>query len=250
MRVAIEKVFTTFHSQKENLKGRPKNLVLRTRNMSSTLFTHFEAENICLDQFPRPQRRDGYGTFARTVLININSSIGKKTVLSANIRFSETKIFDLTPNYVLRYVGNAKQEILARMRFNRLLGTFTGLTCCPLQDDSRTTFKGTCEFESDEVYVGLDKHGAHYVLPVQAKGKKDKLGIVQIEQDFAIAAEKFPSLICKAIAAHFMPNGTIALFELELTSGGISIVAEKHYRLVRSEELSFEELESYTKPKN
>ncbi|HEX5151731.1 MAG TPA: hypothetical protein VFW07_09790 [Parafilimonas sp.] len=83
------------------------------------------------------------------------------------------------------------------------------------------------------------------MLPVQAKGGNDKLGVVQIEQDFAMGASKFPDLICKPIAAQFMANGAIALFEFELTENGIAIISEKHYRLVRPEELSFEELEAY-----
>jgi len=42
-----------------------------------------------------------------------------------------------------------------------------------------------------------------------------------------------------------MPNDTIALFELELNIEGIAIVAEKHYRLVRPDELPSDELETY-----
>ena len=29
--------------------------------------------------------------------------------------------------------------------------------------------------ETDEIYVGLDKRGSHYVVPVQAKGGNDRL---------------------------------------------------------------------------
>ena len=68
---------------------------------------------------------------------------------------------------------------------------------------------------------------------------------VQIEQDFAIGAIKFPRLICKPIATQFMPNGTIALFEFESFEGEITIVSEKHYRLVLPNELSDKEIEMY-----
>ena len=40
-------------------------------------------------------------------------------------------------------------------------------------------------------------------------------------------------------------NGLIALFEFEETKEGIKVSSEKHYRLVRPDELSSEELESY-----
>lgn len=101
------------------------------------------------------------------------------------------------------------------------------------------------QVETDEIYIGIDKRGVHYVLPVQAKGGNDKLGVVQIEQDFAIGASKFPELICKPIAAQFMTNGTIALFEFESSDNEISITSEKHYKLIKPDELSSEELERY-----
>ena len=68
------------------------------------------------------------------------------------------------------------------------------------------------QVETDELYVGVDKKGIHYVFPVQAKGGTDKLSIVQIEQDFAVCARKFPTLLCRPVAAQFMPDGVIALF--------------------------------------
>lgn len=80
---------------------------------------------------------------------------------------------------------------------------------------------------------------------MQTKVGKDKIGIVQIEQDFAICAAKFPHLVCRSIAAQLMANDSIALFEFEQTDHGIGVSAERHYRLVRQEELSPEELERY-----
>lgn len=38
------------------------------------------------------------------------------------------------------------------------------------------------QVETDEVYVGVDKRGAHFVVPVQAKGGTDSISVVQIEQ--------------------------------------------------------------------
>ena len=103
------------------------------------------------------------------------------------------------------------------------------------------------QVETDEIYIGIDKRGAHYVIPVQAKGGTDKIGIVQIEQDFAVCERKFPGLICRSIAAQFMEEDLIALFECERTEEGIRVSIEKHYRLVNPENLSAEELESYRK---
>jgi len=104
---------------------------------------------------------------------------------------------------------------------------------------------GIGQVETDEMYIGLDRRGVHFVLPVQAKGKGEKLGIIQIEQDLAMCAAKFPDLVCRPVAAQFLKNGVIALFELEPTDRGIAVSAEKHYRLVAADELSPEELQAY-----
>jgi hypothetical protein len=101
------------------------------------------------------------------------------------------------------------------------------------------------QVETDEIYIGIDKRGAHYVIPVQAKGGTDKIGIVQIEQDLAVCETKFPGLICRSIAAQFMEEDLIALFECERTEDGIRVSTEKHYRLVDPDNLTAEELESY-----
>ena len=158
---------------------------------------------------------------------------------------AETKIPDATPGIISKYAMNDEQGLLAKVRYNRLIDIFTGLTCYSLQNHLRTTVPEMGQVETDELYIGLDKRGAHYVIPVQAKGGTDKLGVVQIEQDFAVCSSKFPHLICKPIATQFMDNGAIALFEFEQNNGEIAIVSEKHYRLVRPEDLTPEELEKY-----
>ncbi len=102
------------------------------------------------------------------------------------------------------------------------------------------------QVETDEVYIGVDKRGAHFVFPLQAKGGKDTLGIVQIEQDFALCKHKFPSHVqCRPIAAQFMEDNLIALFEFENTEKGVRITNERHYRLVPPEQMAVEDLRVY-----
>ena len=157
----------------------------------------------------------------------------------------ETKVLDSTPGIINKYALNDEQALLAKLRYNRLVDIFTGLTCYSLQSHLRTTVLHLGQIETDEIYIGIDRRGAHYVLPVQAKSGNDKLGIVQIEQDLAMCSTKFPNLICRAIAAQFMEGDLIALFELEQTEEGVRVSAERHYRLVHPENLSSEELDEY-----
>lgn len=158
---------------------------------------------------------------------------------------AETKVPDSTPGVIELYALNDEQALLAILRYNRLVDIFTGVTCYSLQSHLRTTVPKLGQVETDEIYIGVDKRGAHYVFPVQAKGGNDLLSIVQIEQDVALCAAKFPSLICRPIAAQFMEDDLIALFEFEEGKGGMAISAERHYRLVPGEEVTADDLNAY-----
>ena len=71
-----------------------------------------------------------------------------------------------------------------------------------------------------------------------------------IEQDIELCEQRFPHLICRAIAAKSIEDNLIVLFEFEQTDDGIKVSSEKHYRLVEPNELSSEELQSYAMRQN
>lgn len=156
------------------------------------------------------------------------------------------KVPDATPGIVSRYALTDEQALLAKLRYNRLIDIFTGVTCYSIQNHLRTTVRSIGQIETDEIYVSVDKRGAHFVLPVQAKGKTDQIGVVQIEQDLALCDEKFPELVARSIAAQFMNEGSIALFEFGRDADKELVkLAERHYRLVPEHELSAEDLKLY-----
>ncbi|PLS85668.1 MAG: endonuclease [Actinobacteria bacterium] len=162
-----------------------------------------------------------------------------------NPLIGETKVPDATPGIVAMYASDDEQALLVGLRYNRLIDIFTGITCYSLQNHLRAQVERVGQVETDEIYVGVDRRGTHYVLPVQAKGGTDRQNVVQIEQDFALCAERFPTLICKAIGAQFMANDIIALFEFERSDGVVALVREKHYRLVPPDEVTEEDLRRY-----
>lgn len=167
--------------------------------------------------------------------------------LKPNKNIAITKIPDATPGIVNKYSLTDEQALLARVRYNRLIDIFSGVTCYSLQNHLRTTVPGIGQIETDEIYVGIDKKGAHYVFPVQAKGKSDRVGIVQTEQDFALCSSKFPSLICRPITAQFIEDEVIVLFEFEQSDDGVRITSEKHYKLVPAEDVTEKDLDTYSK---
>lgn len=162
-----------------------------------------------------------------------------------NEMLAQIKVPEATPGLISRYALGDEQALLAKLRYNRLLDVFTQVTCYSLQSHLRTTVKGIGQIETDEIYVGVNRSGSQFVIPVQAKGGKDKHSLIQIEQDIRMCEEKFPALICRPIAAQFLKDGAIALFEFQETSKGLKILTEKHYRLVPHEEITDEELKTY-----
>ncbi|MFA4839247.1 MAG: endonuclease [Candidatus Neomarinimicrobiota bacterium] len=158
---------------------------------------------------------------------------------------AETKVPDATPGIINKYALTDEQALLAKLRYNRLIDIFTGITCYSLQNHLRTSVHNLGQIETDELYVGIDKKGVHYIIPIQAKGNTDKLGIIQIEQDFAMCQEKFPHLVSIPIAAQFIDSNFIALFSFEQTEKGIAVTSEKHYRLVAPDDLSEAEIDQY-----
>lgn len=156
------------------------------------------------------------------------------------------KVPNATPEIITAYAQSDEQALLAKVRYNRLIDIFLGIATYSLQNHLRTTVKDIGQIEIDEIYVGLDKFGRQFVIPVQAKGGSDKHGVVQTQQDIACCAEKFPTLICRAVSAQFMSDNKIALFELTVEDGDIKIVDECHYQLVASSEISSSDLVLYS----
>ena len=171
--------------------------------------------------------------------------------ISPNPALRAIKVPDATPEIIAAYALSDEQALLAIVRYNRLIDVFLGVTAYSLQNHMRTTVKEIGQLEIDEVYVAIDRQGAQYVIPVQAKGGKDQLAAVQTKQDLACCAEKFPNLICRSVSAQFidLPDSSkkIAMFEVAVEEGRAVIVDEKHYTLVPSAEIGPEDLQSYGK---
>jgi len=165
--------------------------------------------------------------------------------LLPNPNLALTKVPDATPGIIAKYAFNDEQAVLARIRYNRLIDIFLGITSYSLQNHLRTSITGLGQVETDEIYVGVDKRGVQYIVPVQAKGGSDKLSRVQIEQDFSLCADKLPTLVCRPVGAQITEDDLIVLFEFVQQGDEIRVAAEKHYKLVSPEDVTEEDLVSY-----
>jgi hypothetical protein len=167
------------------------------------------------------------------------------TRIKPNPSLTSIAIPDSTPEIIRAYALDDEQALLAIVRYNRLIDIFLGLTTYSLQNHLRTYVSSVGQIEIDELYVGLDKYGCHYVIPVQAKGGTDRIGVVQTTQDLKYAAQKFPGMRCRPIAAQFMTEGRIALFELTIERDEVKLVEERHYRLVPASDIDATAIRTY-----
>lgn len=161
------------------------------------------------------------------------------------VNMRQIKIPDSTPEIITRYSSGDEQALLTKIRYNRLIDLFLGITAYSLQNHLRTTVTGVGQIEIDEMYVGLNRNGVQFVIPVQAKGGNDQIGVVQTKQDIGYCTEKFAELICRPVSAQFMGNDLIAMFELTLEDGEVKVVEEKHYKLVAADQVFEEDLQAY-----
>jgi hypothetical protein len=161
-----------------------------------------------------------------------------------NPSLSVTKIPDATPEIIAAAALSDEQALLAKVRYNRLIDIFLGVASYSLQNHLRTKVAEIGQVEVDEIYAAVDRHGRQFILPVQAKGGSDRLGITQVEQDMAACAIKWPAMICRNISVQFAGD-LIAIFDLTVQDDRVVIRREAHYKLVPAVEITSADLQSY-----
>lgn len=157
------------------------------------------------------------------------------------------KVPDATPEIIAANAKSDEQALLAKVRYNRLIDIFLGITAYSLQNHLRTSVVDMGQIEIDEIYVGVNREGEQYIVPVQGKGGSDQLSIIQTIQDLACCREKFPGLTCRPVSAQFMDDGVIAMFEMKEDEQIPRVAEEKHYKLVPADKIDAKDLESYRK---
>jgi len=218
------------------------------KNLGDTIYS-FRFRNVLPDEILATAGKDREWIIELVGRAKYRFRLAKLATIVPNPSMIAIKIPDATPEIVAAYALSDEQALLAKVRYNRLLDIFLGLTTYSLQNHMRTTVKsmGDSQIEIDEVYVGVNRHGEQFAIPVQAKGGGDRLSVVQTAQDIACCKEKFDGLTCRPISAQFMSGDVIALFELALDGDDVKLVEEKHYKLVPSDQIGADDLKLYAR---
>lgn len=168
--------------------------------------------------------------------------LGNESNILPNEHMEEIPIPDNTPEVITLYQLSDEQSLLCKIRYNRLLDVFLGIVTYSMQNHLRTQIKDYGQIEIDEIYVGVNKKGQHFIIPVEAKVGKDKIGVVQLMQDIRYCEQNFPNLICIPIAVHKLQDDGLCIFRLKIENDEAKIVDEKHYRLVHSKEIDIDDI--------
>lgn len=163
--------------------------------------------------------------------------LGPDPIIVPGKDFEDIDVYEATPEVIAEFRIEDEQALLAKIRYNRLIDTFLGITAYSLQNHLRTAVPGIGQIEIDELYIGHDGRGDLFVVPVQAKGKSDKLSSVQTEQDLAFCreSERFSVAQARCVSAQFLPDGSVHLFEMAEVDGNAVVKREARYQFKRSQ---------------
>lgn len=138
------------------------------------------------------------------------------------------------PEIVAHNLARDEQGMLTIVRYNRILDVFTGLACFHLQSHIRTHLSAHGQVEIDELYVGVDKDGQGFVLPIEAKEEGERLGLDKAAALTLFARLRFPKLICRPIG--IMRRGQYLFdcieFEPPQELSRVVVVEMRRYQLV------------------
>ena len=210
----------------------------RVSNVGDVIYT-FRSRKSLPDSIRSTASEGHEWTIRTTATGQYRFDLIENATFPVNPLMAETLIPDSTPALIQLYRQSDEQALLAIIRYNRLVDIFTRLSCFSVQSHLRTSLRGSGQIEVDELYVGIDRRGAHYVIPIEVKSATDRIGYVQVDNMFELCSQRFPNLNPRVLGAQFVDEDLIALFEFERrrNSPAIDIVSEKHYRLVPHEEM-------------
>lgn len=177
--------------------------------------------------------------------------LSKNTNIMPNKALRSVLVPNNTPEILTLYSLSDEQSLLSKVRYNRIVDLFLGVVAYSMQNHLRTKVDEIGQIEIDELYIGVNKIGQHFIIPVQAKVGNDKIGVVQLYQDIQFCEKRFSDLICVPIAIHFdIESNSICMFRLALEDFSVQIVEEKHYHLVDAARITPDYIQQNNKENN
>ena len=127
-----------------------------------------------------------------------------------------------TPRIVEEHQIDDEQALLSRLRHSQVIAHATGLVVEHLQSHVRSSIPSG-QVEVDDLYVGTDRAGQQYAVPVEAKGVSGNISLVQVEQGADFCLHRMSELTCVPLGAKLAADGSIYVFEFEGLPAGTPI---------------------------
>ena len=208
-------------------------LNLRIKNLADVIYTYRSRR-----QMPPEIQKTGNWVIAAkgSGLYAFLKIVGETTVTIPE----SLKVYQITyavPEIVAQNLARDEQGMLTIVRYNRILDVFSGLACFHLQSHIRTHIPKHGQVEIDELYVGVDKDGQGFVLPVEAKEQNERLGLDKAVALTLFARERFPKLICRPMGIVRRGVHLFDCIEFEPSDelSKVAVVEMRRYQLVAEE---------------
>jgi hypothetical protein len=128
-----------------------------------------------------------------------------------------------------------EQSILSAIRYLDLISTFIGHKAHHLQGHLRTTGGLGQQVEADDVWVGVRPDKSRVILPVEAKGPRERIGRHQMMSTVDAVLKKIPGFPVVPLAAQLEQSGLLLLieFSFQLVEGKIASIQPTRFKRYR-----------------
>lgn len=137
------------------------------------------------------------------------------------IRISTTAI----PWAVRDILRADEQSILSAVRYLDIVSHFMGVKCYHLQGHLRTSGALGQQVEADDVWVAAVGNQGRQILPIEAKGPRERLGRHQMMSTIDAVVAKIPGFPVVPLAVQLEPSGLLVVVRFDYTVSGTEITA-------------------------
>lgn len=125
-----------------------------------------------------------------------------------------------------------EQSILSAMRYLDLVSEFIGTHAYHLQGHLRTSGGLGQQVEADDVWVAVNPDGSRIILPIEAKGPRERIGRHQMMSTVDAVLAKIPGFPVVPLAAQLQASGTLVLiaFDYSVEDRCITEIVPKKFR--------------------
>ena len=146
-----------------------------------------------------------------------------------------TKIIEIStdpiPIAIRDILRTDEQSILSAMRYLDIVTDFIGAKCYHLQGHLRTSGALGQQVEADDVWVADFGKGKRTILPIEAKGPRERLGLHQMMSTVDAVLAKIPHFPVVPLGAQLEETGLLLLisFVYKVADGVIAEIAPSKF---------------------